>query len=298
MISILIPIYNRDARSLVKELIHQADQLGIEYEILCYDSHSIFYKDKNILISNYPNCKYVYLPEDIGYQVVRNRLAYDARYDYLLFLDSDLKIDYHDFLKNYIRQIPKTDLACGGIHYLPWSPPQEYMLHWRYGVHREVKKSMQNGYFLSCNFMIRKSLFEEVKFNEDVREYGHEDSVFAVMLNRLNINRTHVFSPVAHNNLEHTDIFIERTRTSMFELSEFLRTQSLTYSDCKGIDLLRFYVVLKKLKLTGIFAKMFMFFIRSIEYNLTGIFPNLLLFDVYRIGFLCHYLHKKRPQIH
>ena len=40
MLSILIPVYNYDVYALVSELKHQADELGIKYEILAQDDNS------------------------------------------------------------------------------------------------------------------------------------------------------------------------------------------------------------------------------------------------------------------
>ena len=40
MLSILIPIYNYDVRSLVEDLFHQCKDQNIEFEIVCMDDAS------------------------------------------------------------------------------------------------------------------------------------------------------------------------------------------------------------------------------------------------------------------
>ncbi|MEI7675636.1 MAG: glycosyltransferase [Bacteroidales bacterium] len=298
MISILIPIYNRDARILVREIVHQAEQLDIVYEIICIDNHSVFFRDKNLQISNYPYCSYEVLPTYIEQSAVRNRLAKAAKYDYILFLDSDLKIDYYHFLLNYIQQIPSSDLVSGGIHYLPWPPTPEYLLHWLFGIRREVKKSMKKDRFLSCNFMIRKSIFDKIQFNEDFTEYGHENAVFGVELNKLKISRKHVFSPVTHNNLDHSDEFIVNLRKSISDVAVYIKSNSVSFANARGYGYLRGYLLLKMTNTSKIFAQLFMFFIRPIEHNLRSRHPLLLLLDIYKVGFLCHYVHKRKLIVH
>ncbi|MFZ4456673.1 MAG: glycosyltransferase family 2 protein [Bacteroidales bacterium] len=298
MVSILIPIYNRDARMLVREIIHQAELLGIEFEVICFDNHSVFYRDKNIQIANFTNCSYEYLNEGINTHAVRNRLADAAKYNYLLFLDSDLKIDYHHFLKNYIQEIPKSEVICGGIHYLPWPPTSEYTLHWLYGMRQEMKKSIKNYSFLSCNFMIKRTLFDEIRFDENLKEFGHQDPVFGMELNRRRINRKHVFSPVAHNGLDHTDVFLERIRETMHDLAEYLKLTAVTYRDAKGYRYLRFFLLMKRVKISSVFEKLFRVMIKPIESNLRSQYPILMFLKVYKIWFLCHYFHKKFPTLH
>ncbi|MDD2799097.1 MAG: glycosyltransferase [Bacteroidales bacterium] len=293
MISILIPVYNRDARTLVRELVNQAEQLGIDFEIICLDNHSIFFRDKNIQLKSMLNCTYEVLPENIGQAAIRNKLAESANYEYLLFIDSDLKIDYHNYLRNYVREIPSSDLVCGGIHYLPWPPTPEYLLHWLYGIRREIKKSMKKSHFLTCNFMIRRSLFNEIRFNEDVNEYGHENTLFGIELNKLKINRNHVFSPVAHNQLDSNESYIEKIRLSASEVSRYLRNNRVSFADARGYKYIRSFIFLRKLKLAKPFAKFFNLLISSIEFNLRGEHPLLFLLDIYKVGFLCHYYYKK-----
>lgn len=298
MISILIPIYNRDARLLVREIVQQADKLGIIYEVLCLDDHSIFYLDKNIQIQNYQNCTYTVLPQNIGQSATRNRLADMAKFDYLLYIDCDIKIDYHHYLRNYIEQIPNSDLVCGGIHYLPWPPTSEYLLHWMYGTRREMRQSMKAYHFLSCNFMIRKSIFNKIRFNEDVVEYGHDNIYFGIELNKLNIARKHVFSPAAHNQLDYTDEFIERVKDSIYVASNYLRDHDVTFSQVKGYKFAKTYLIIKKLKLSFLISKLFFLISTPIEKNLRGKYPILLLLDFYKVGLLSYYMHNKRKIVH
>ena len=92
MISILIPTYNFDCSAFVHELATQADALGVAYEIIVCDDGSPDEKSKvgNRVINNWPHCRFVELARNGGLARNRNHLGTLARYDYLLFLDSDL----------------------------------------------------------------------------------------------------------------------------------------------------------------------------------------------------------------
>jgi hypothetical protein len=221
-----------------------------------------------------------------------------AKFDYLLFVDCDLKIDYHHYLRNYIEQIPTSDLVCGGIHYLPWPPTSEYLLHWLYGTRREMKKSMKQNHFLSCNFMIRKSIFNKIRFNEEVIEYGHDNIYFGIELNKLNITRKHVFSPAAHNQLDYTDEFIERVKDSIFVAATYFKNNKVTLTQVKGFKFAKSYFILEKLKLSFILSKLFTLIASSIEKNLRGKYPILLFLDFYKVGLLSYFMHNKRRIVH
>ena len=94
MLSILIPTYNYDCRRLVSDLYQQAEQAGIEYEIIVADdaSPTYIYKEKNREINHLPNCRLIELQENVGRSRIRNRLADEALHEWILFMDCDAEV--------------------------------------------------------------------------------------------------------------------------------------------------------------------------------------------------------------
>src|SRR5688572_12330280 len=89
-LSILIPIYNQDVLQLVSELLTQCRQITTRFEIILYDDASKDkYRKRHRYLNEEPEVRYVELRENIGRAAIRNRLAQDANFNYLLFLDND-----------------------------------------------------------------------------------------------------------------------------------------------------------------------------------------------------------------
>lgn len=118
-LSILIPTYNNVCLELVRDLQAQASILSstndLEYEILVADDGSTDKNtiEKNCEINGLDNCRYIERKENIGRAAIRNFLAKEAKYLWLLFLDSDLKLDNSDFIRNYM--LSKGNVIVGGL---------------------------------------------------------------------------------------------------------------------------------------------------------------------------------------
>ena len=84
MISICIPIYNREMCDTVRLLANQAAQAGMQCEIVCIDDCSdSCYREANRLLHGM--CRYVELERNIGRARIRNLFLQYARFDYLSF---------------------------------------------------------------------------------------------------------------------------------------------------------------------------------------------------------------------
>ena len=86
MLSILIPTYNYDCTKLVADLQQQAEQIGINYEIIVADDASPLqeYRERVQEINKWPHCRLIELEKNIGRARIRNRLADEARHEWLL----------------------------------------------------------------------------------------------------------------------------------------------------------------------------------------------------------------------
>ena len=115
MISILIPIYNFAVKELVSELSRQAQELNLDFEILCIDDNSKSkYTELNKNIKKIYGVNYKLNKKNIGRSAIRNLLTKQSKYDYLLFLDCDVKIK-DNFIRKYIKFKDKSDVIVGGV---------------------------------------------------------------------------------------------------------------------------------------------------------------------------------------
>ena len=115
-LSILIPTYNTICVDLVRTLYEQAVKLSLTYEIIVADDGSPNTQAiaANQPIGDLPNCQYIVRQENVGRAAIRNILAKTARYDYLLFIDSDMRIGDPLFLSNYLQD-PCDTVIDGGV---------------------------------------------------------------------------------------------------------------------------------------------------------------------------------------
>ena len=104
MLSILIPTYNYDCTRLVSDLHQQAALSGIDYEIIVADdaSPTYIYKEKNREINALPHCRLIELEENVGRARIRNLLADEAQYEWLLFMDADAEVIGPHYISNYL----------------------------------------------------------------------------------------------------------------------------------------------------------------------------------------------------
>ena len=256
MLSICIPVYNKNILALVKELYKQCTDSKILFEIICIDDLSSVHKEENKKDLIYPNVKYIELSENVGRAVIRNLLAEQASFPYLLYLDADVSICNDLFILNYLDCIKRSDqVVVGGISYPEKLTEQNKKLHFKYGRKREslpaaVRSKNPYSSFLTGNLLIQKKLVQEIKFLSSLKEYGHEDTLFCLELKKRLIPVLHIFNPVIHEGLETNEIFIQKQLTAVKNLSVLIREGY----DMDGIFIYRFYLTLKKYYLIGIFT--------------------------------------------
>lgn len=231
MLSILIPIYNFDVRLLVAELYEQMNEMHVDFEIRCYDDGSYFdFRMNNQRIAAYPNVIYRELPENVGRSKIRNKLAAEAKYEYILFLDCDSQCGSTTFVKKYLDAKDPQTVVCGGRRYNEERPTDpQLILHWKYGIEREtiqieslVKKPYRN--FMSNSFLIPKSIFEEIKFDESLTGYGHEDTLFGIDLKKKHVPVKYIHNPIYHLGLKSTHHFLESAHEAVKNLAYLIKS--------------------------------------------------------------------------
>lgn len=304
MLSILIPIFNFDVRPLVSDLHGQCEVAGIGYEILCFDDGSSDdFKQKNKEIWKRPNVIYRELLQNLGRSAIRNALGKAARFELLLFMDCDSKVVSPDFIKKYIAALEGgiysaaiSSASVGGMNSALQSlvyggrcysekPPADQSLyfHWHYGHHREqttaaVRSRSPYHSFMTNNFLIPKAIFLEILFDETLRQYGHEDTLFGMELARWQVPILHIDNPLEHIGLEPVEVFLRKTEMGIENLAKLKR-------DGKNIEtkLLATYDLCNKWKLLGIVTLTFSMTKKLIVKQLCSGRPNLPLFDFYKL---------------
>ena len=115
-LSILIPTYNDQCVSLVDALRRQSETAGITYEILVADDGStdLSIVEDNSRINQWEHCHYIVRTQNSGRAAIRNFLAQQAQYDYLLFIDSDMTITSSDFISRYLA-VTDAEVINGGV---------------------------------------------------------------------------------------------------------------------------------------------------------------------------------------
>lgn len=290
MLSILIPTYNYNVLPLVKETARQCQNEGIPFEILVFDDASPKPAPENDQIHQIPNARFEKLPENIGRSAIRNKLADSATYDWLLFLDSDTIPVSSDFISSYLSEIKNGPAAInGGIRYQIDKPSPDRLFRWTYGKLREalnVNDRRKNPYlsFLSLNFLIPKALFQPVRFNEEMPNMRHEDTVFSYSLRQKGIPVRHIENPVFHLGLDPFETAIRKERESLIALKELLDSKILPPDYLKMAKL---FTLVRKSGLRKPIASAFTRIEKPLIRQLSGKNPSMRLFDLYRIGYLC-----------
>ncbi|WP_159018212.1 glycosyltransferase family 2 protein [Algibacter sp. L3A6] len=293
MLSILIPTFNYNITLLVETVHVQTKTLNVPFEILCYDDGSTNNEiiTENKKIENLENTTFKILEKNIGRSAIRNLLAKEANFEWVLFLDADVLPKNDDFIASYLKHITKTSQVInGGILYTEKRPMDSELLRWFYGKKREAlstDKRNKKPYLslLTLNFLIKKNVFKTVSFDEDIPNLRHEDTLFSFHLKTNNINVKHIENPTYHLGLEESRVFLKKSLESVDAIYLFLN-QGLIPNNYTLIT--KVFFQLKKAKLHYALASTFTTFRSSFERHLLSKKPSLYLFDIYRLSYLCY----------
>lgn len=289
MLSILIPTYNYDCYDLVLELHRQATELNIEFEIIVADDCSKTELPRLHFINQLSNCQLIKPQHNLGRAKIRNFLANKSQYNHLLFLDSDSFPAHNNFLKNYIDFIPQNLTILGGRIYND-AQDEHHTLLTKYGIIKERNNNpvhISNAPFTSPNFLIPKTIFNKIRFNENIKGYGHEDTIFGIELSRLNIPYYRFDNPIIHLQIEDNQTFIHKTNESIQNLYNIYKTRQ--YPEIQTLSpVLNLYTKIKKFHLTTIFTKIYQNYSNSLLKYCDNKNPNLKLFSLYKLCYLCH----------
>ncbi len=283
-LSILIPTYNGDCRKLVASLSSLAEHCnGLQYEIVVADDGST---DRSFVdlcreVEQVPHCRFIVRDVNSGRAAIRNFLAREARYEWLLFIDCDMTIVGEDYLQNYL-DADAPGVIYGG--YAVGSGPNSCL---RYIYEQqcasqhtaEERRKRPFMHFHTCNILVPRSVMSEHPFDERFHSYGYEDVLFGKHLRQAGIAISHLDNPVGFCTFEDNPHFVSKTEEGLRTLHQFqdeLRGYSNMITFVEGIHIGAVRAVIR------LWHRLFGKLERR---NLCGSHPSLRVFKIYKLGY-------------
>ena len=278
-LSILIPTFNDPCSTLVGNLQQQAEELGISYEILVADDGSTQHNvlEENRSINALPHCQLIERRVNAGRAAIRNFLAQQARYAWLLFIDSDMVICRNDYLRKY-ASCEETPIVDGGVVIGTCIPGNLRSMYEKAAESEHTyEERQQSPYrdFHTANFMIQRALMIEHPFDERFRNYGYEDVLFGKAMEQAGVPILHIDNPMSFEIFEENEHFVSKTEEGLRTLYQFRH-------ELKGYS--RLLDRAQTLPRTPIrwWHQLFGAMERR---HLTGRHPSLWVFKIYKIGY-------------
>lgn len=289
MLSICIPVYNSDATELVSSLLNQIKNLEFKVEICLIDDASPNPKI-NASSFNDPLVFFYRNEQNVGRSKIRNLFLDLTNCPYLLFLDGDSKLINPNFLITYIQKLEKSnvEVLCGASIYQSNKPDRGHYLRWKYSIVRESKSLIErqdnaNLGFKTNNFIIHRSIFNRIKFDETLIGYGHEDSLFGFELRKAHIRIEHVDNPVLNYLLDNNDSFLEKTKVGVQNLKRVLFIVNFDPDFIKSSKLSQAYMWIKKYQLSLLIYPLIVVIHPINKFLLSKGYFILPMFDLYKL---------------
>lgn len=303
-VSVLIPVNDYDIVALVRSLRSGMEKVPEFCEIIIGDDGSSAEFRKKFKSLEDDRTRVIISAKNIGRAAIRNKLALEAKGDFLLFIDADVMLPAtaEAYLTNWLPYLKSGKVICGGILYSQSKPGDpDKLLRWKYGRKNEQRKAADrnknpNNYFSTYNVLIDSSVFSKLRFNEEIRQYGFEDILFGYQLMKAGIEVIHTDNELVHEGLETNAGFINKTKLGIENLSKLYDkvTDKKTFSSVVGM--LKTYNLLSFFRLTLVLAGIFIRYRERMERRLDSSDTSIKLFSFYRICMFCTYreIHRRR----
>lgn len=288
-LSILIPVFNWDVNELVESLLAQrADWPGPVEIILLDDNSREECRIRNRPLAARPLVRYLELPGNVGRAAIRNQLAAAANHEWLLLLDNDSLLPDAQFLARYAARRAAAPVLVGGTSYAP-QPPTDAALHlrWHYGRAREarpatLRQQLPHAQLAINNVLLRADILARVPLDEQLRGYGHEDTLFGAALAAQRIAVLHLDNPVLHAGLEPAATFLTKSEEAVQNLARVFE------QDGAGADsrLLQTVFRLRKWGVTALVRSALGAAEPRLRRNLLSARPDLRAFDLLKLHWL------------
>jgi glycosyltransferase involved in cell wall biosynthesis len=303
-ISLLIPVFDYDIIALVHSMKNAMGKVPEFYEIVIGDDGSSSeYREKYRSLEA-ANVNVISSEKNIGRAAIRNRLALEAQGDFLIFIDADVMLPgtAEAYILKWLPFLKNSKVICGGTLYHDSAPGDpDKLLRWKYGKWREQKSAAERNKnphagFSTFNVLIEKSVFSKIRFNEELKQYGHEDTLLGYQLKKAGIDILHIDNGLMHEGLESNRDFLNKTKLGIENLSKLYDkvTDKRTFSET--VSILRIYNKLKFFGLTRILAAIYIRYRDRMEIRLDSANISLILFSFYKMSLFCTYreIHRRK----
>ena len=296
-ISLLIPVFDYDIIALVHIMKDAMSKVPEFYEILIGDDGSSAEYRKKYSSLEAENVKVISSKKNIGRAAIRNRLALEAKGDFLIFIDADVMLPgtAEAYMLKWLPFLNNSRVICGGTLYHDSAPGDpDKLLRWKYGKWREQKSAAERNKpphagFSTFNVLIEKSVFSKIRFNEELKQYGHEDTLLGYQLKKAGINILHIDNGLMHEGLESNRDFLNKTKLGIENLSKLFDKVTDKKSFSETVLMLNIYNKLRLLGLTRVLAAIFIRYRDQMEIRLDSSNISLLLFAFYKMSMFCTY---------
>jgi glycosyltransferase involved in cell wall biosynthesis len=186
ILSVLVPFYRYNPAPLLHALDREAAQLDGAVEVITLDDgagdDSLAANVTRVVDRMTLPARFIRLTDNVGRAKGRNRMAAEARGQWLLFLDSDMAPDAPRFLGTYLDLIESKPPAvvCGGfsLHQTPDTP--DHALHRHMALKSDCLPAAQRNlapekHVFTSNLLVRRDVFEANRFDETFKGWGWED---------------------------------------------------------------------------------------------------------------------------
>ena len=296
-ISLLIPVFDYDIIALVHSMKDAMGKVPEFYEILIGDDGSSAEYRKKYRSLEEDNVKVISSKKNIGRAAIRNRLALEAKGDFLIFIDADVMLPgtAEAYMLKWLPFLSNSRVICGGTLYHDSAPGDpDKLLRWKYGKWREQKSAVERNKhphrgFSTFNVLFEKSVFSKIRFNEELKQYGHEDTLLGFQLKKAGIDILHIDNGLMHEGLESNRDFLNKTKLGIENLSQLYDKVTDKKSFSETVLMLKIYYKLRLLGLTRILAAIFIRYRDRMEIRLDSSNISLLLFAFYKMCMFCTY---------
>jgi glycosyltransferase involved in cell wall biosynthesis len=296
MISICIPVYNFDCSALIFSLTKQIAHNQLPAEIVLIDDASE--EHFRTIHSVIPQIKYIQLAQNVGRARIRNLFLQHTQFPYLLFLDCDGAVNHPNFIKNYLQSIPPNfkGVICGGRVY-PNFVHESKKLHWKYGVNFESKNLKYRTLhpylcFMTNNFLIEKSILHQFPFNENLVQYGHEDTLLGIQLKQNNIPVIHIANEILNLDIETNESYLQKTKLAVQNLVFLMQNSNYKKAIVQHVKMAKVGYFLYRYKII-LFVRFFNPILLPISYFIAKKFSSTFALNIFKLLFWVKCMPKK-----
>lgn len=294
-ISLLIPVHNYDIVALVCSMRSCLFNIPEFTEILIGVDGSTTENITKYRSLEGKGVRIIVSEMNIGRAAIRNKLALEATGDFLLFIDADAMLPgtAEAYIQKWIPVMNHSRVTCGGILYRE-SPPgdPDKILRWKYGRKREQRKASErnkNPYasFSTFNVLIERTIFSKLRFNEEIKQYGYEDTLLSYQLRKAGIRIHHIDNCLIHDGLESNLDYLKKIKEGITNLSILYDSVTDKKTFTSSVRLLRNYKWIRFLRLRLIMAAIYIRYRERMEIRIDSADPKLWLFSLYKLSMFC-----------